>query len=71
MQYKDEIDVKYRNIFDAPQEDPNGNKTVVRFNRKEKEHYVQSELNGKPSGWKAIFKDGQWKIEDNRKTNKK
>ena len=71
IQYKDEIDVKYRNIFDAPQEDPNGNKTVVRFNRKEKQHYVQSELNGKPSGWKAIFKDGQWKIEDNRKTNKK
>jgi len=52
--HKSEIDPKYTFLFEAPTEDPDGLKTVIRFSRKTKEQYVQSELDGKPTGWKAL-----------------
>ena len=33
---------------------------VIRFSRKEKEQYVQSEVDGKATGWKAFWRDGKW-----------
>ncbi|MCB1669046.1 MAG: type I DNA topoisomerase [Pseudomonadales bacterium] len=67
LSHRDEIDPKYGYLMDAPTEDPDGEKTVVRFSRKTQEQYVQSEVEGKPTGWRAYFRDGAWQVEDNRK----
>ena len=60
LPYKDKIDPKYDYILKAPTKDPDGNKAVVRFSRKAKEQYVLSEKDGKPTKWKAYFRDGRW-----------
>jgi DNA topoisomerase-1 len=62
--HRDEIDVKYAHIMKAPTVDNEGNKTIVRFSRKTKEQYVQSEIEGKATGWKAFYSKGKWNIEE-------
>ncbi len=71
LPHKSEIDPKYTFLFEAPVEDPGGLKTVIRFSRKTKEQYVQSEVEGKPTGWKAFYDNGSWKVTDGRKGKKK
>ncbi len=71
LPHKSEIDPKYTFLFEAPVEDPDGLKTVIRFSRKTKEQYVQSEVEGKPTGWKAFYDNGAWKVTDGRKGKKK
>ena len=58
--HRAEIDPKYRFILDAPAQDPEGRPAIVRFSRKTQEHYVQSEIDGKASGWRAFYADGAW-----------
>lgn len=58
--HKDQLDEKYHYLLSAPQQDPDGNPTVVRFARKSGEQYVRSEIDGKPSGWSAYYKNGNW-----------
>ncbi len=58
--HRDAIDPKHHYLLDAPQRDPAGNPAVIRFSRKSGEQYVQSEINGKPSGWRAVWRDGRW-----------
>ena len=53
-------------LCDAPQKDPDGRPAVIRFSRKTKEQYVQSEVDGKPTGWRAFYDGGKWKVEDKR-----
>ncbi|WP_020210395.1 type I DNA topoisomerase [Gilvimarinus chinensis] len=60
LPHKKEIDPKYTFLFSAPTEDPDGVPTVVRFSRKTKEQYVQSEVDGKATGWKAFYTGGKW-----------
>jgi DNA topoisomerase-1 len=36
---------------------------VIRFSRKLREHYVQSEEEGKPTGWRAVYASGRWQVE--------
>lgn len=60
LPHKSEIDPKYAYLMTAPTEDPEGNKTVVRYSRKTKEQYVQSEVDGKATGWKAYYENGRW-----------
>ncbi len=60
LPHKGEIDSKYTFLFSAPTEDPEGNPTVVRFSRKTKEQYVQSEVEGKATGWKVFYQKGKW-----------
>lgn len=62
--HREEIDPKYDFLMSAPTEDNEGNKTLVRFSRKTKEQYVQSELEGKATGWKAFYVNGKWQIEE-------
>ena len=62
LPHKDKIDPKYLFLFDAPTQDDKGNKTLVRYSRKTKEQYVQTEVDKKATGWKAIYKDGNWEI---------
>ncbi|PCJ28723.1 MAG: DNA topoisomerase I subunit omega [SAR86 cluster bacterium] len=62
LPHKDEIDPKYAFLMEAPTEDNLGNKTLIRFSRKTKEQYVQSEIDKKATGWKAFYENGKWKI---------
>ena len=65
-----EIPEKYHYLLEAPAEDPEGNKAVVRFSRKNKEQYVMTEKDGKPTGWQAHFKNGRWTVTE-KKSEKK
>ncbi len=60
LPHRDEIDPKHHYLFDAPRQDKEGRKAVIRFSRKTQEQYVQTEVDGKPTGWRAFFKDGKW-----------
>jgi len=64
LPHRDEIDPKHHYLLDAPQKDRDGNKAVIRFSRKSREQYVQTEVDGKPTGWRAVYQDGRW-IEKN------
>ena len=64
LPHKDKIDPKYKFLFSAPVKDSNGIQTVVRYSRKTKEQYVQSEVDGKPTGWKAFYEGGKWKVSE-------
>lgn len=66
LPHKDEIDPKYNFLFDAPKKDPEGRPAVIRYSRKTKEQYVQTEVDGKPTGWRAFYDGGKWKVEDKR-----
>ncbi|MBC9251376.1 DNA topoisomerase I [Pseudomonas alcaligenes] len=61
--HKDEIDPKYHFLLEAPKKDPEGRPAVIRYSRRTKEQYVQSEVDGKPTGWRAFFSGGKWKVE--------
>ncbi|MCS5634993.1 MAG: type I DNA topoisomerase [Myxococcota bacterium] len=65
----EQLDDKYKFLAAAPAQDPDGNKAVVRFLRKTREQYVMSERDGKPSGWRAYYRDGQW-VEEQTKARK-
>ncbi len=67
LPHKAEIDPKYAFLFSAPSHDPDGRPAVVRYSRKSREQYVQTEIDGKPSGWRATFDGKQWQVEDKRK----
>ncbi|ODC02946.1 DNA topoisomerase I [Terasakiispira papahanaumokuakeensis] len=66
--HREEIDPKHHYLLDAPEADPDGNPTVIRFSRKTKEQYVQAEKEGKATGFKAFWADGRWDIQDKRKS---
>lgn len=66
LPFKKEIDPKYTHLFKAPTEDPEGNKSIIRYSRKTKEHYVQTEIDGKPSGWKAFYQGGKWLVQEGK-----
>ena len=71
MPHKDEIDPKYHFLCEAPQKDPDGLPAVIRYSRKTKEQYVQTEVDGKPTGWKAYYDGGKWTVEDKRSAKAK
>ncbi|MEQ6884860.1 type I DNA topoisomerase [Salicola sp. Rm-C-2C1-2] len=66
-----ELDPKYAYILDAPERDPEGNPTTVRYSRKTKEQYVASEKDGKATGWQAYYRNGQWEPQDKKKSGAK
>ncbi|WP_417553136.1 type I DNA topoisomerase [Marinomonas fungiae] len=65
--YMDQIDPKYHYFDTAPVQDDEGNPTVIRYSRKTKEQYIMTEVEGKPTGWKAFYEGGKWKIEHGKK----
>ena len=70
--FRDRISPKFYYLADAPANDPDGNKSVIRYSRKTKQQYVMTEnAAGKASGWSAWYTDGQWQVEDKRKNKKK
>ena len=62
LPHKSEIDSKYNFLMEAPIEDDAGNKTLVRYSRKTKEQYVQTEVDKKATGWKAFHEGGRWVV---------
>jgi DNA topoisomerase-1 len=60
LPHKDEIDPKYNFLFSAPVCDDDGNRSQIRFSRKNKEQYVMTEVDGKASGWRALYRNGVW-----------
>lgn len=71
LPHKDEIDKKYTYLFDAPVADKDGVPTVIRYSRKTKEIYVQSEDDGKATGWKAFYEGGKWVVSDSKSVKPK
>ncbi len=69
--HRDEIDPKYEFLWSAPMVDSEGRPVTIRYSRKLKIHYVQSEVDGKPSGWRADFVDGQWVVSEKKAKVKK
>ncbi|MGX8942620.1 type I DNA topoisomerase [Symbiopectobacterium sp. Eva_TO] len=63
VRFRDRLPEKLRYLADAPVEDTEGNKAVVRFSRKTKQQYVASEKNGKATVWSAFYVDGKWTSE--------
>jgi DNA topoisomerase I len=60
--YRDLISPKFYYLADAPQKDPEGNLTVIRWSRKTKQQYVMSEKEGKATGWSAWYENGKWVV---------
>ncbi|PSJ48111.1 type I DNA topoisomerase [Zobellella endophytica] len=60
VRFKDRLPPKFLYLTEAPTEDPDGNKAMVRFSRKNKEQYVMTEVNKKATGWTAHYTDGKW-----------
>lgn len=70
--FRDRISPKFYYLADAPQKDPDGNPTIVRYSRKTKQQYVMSEDDKqKATGWSAWYQDGKWVLDDKRKSAKK
>lgn len=71
ISHQAELPEKYHYLLDAPRADEQGNPSVIRYSRKNKEQYVMSEIEGKATGWSAWFKEGAWVIEQKKKATKK
>lgn len=65
VRFRNRLPSKFSYLTLAPIVDPEGNKTIVRFNRKTRKQYVSSKKNGKATGWSAFFIEGKW-IEKNK-----
>lgn len=61
--HKDQIDPKYHYLMGGPVKDKEGNPSVVRFSRKSQEHYLLTEVDKKPTGWKSVYRNEKWVVE--------
>lgn len=59
---KDKMDEKFQYLFKGPDEDPDGNATILRWSRKKKEQYIGSENSktGKATRWGVYWRNGEW-----------
>lgn len=57
---KDRMEDKFQYLFAGPDEDPEGNPTILRWSRKKKEQYIGSEKNGKATRWGVYWRNGEW-----------
>ena len=58
--HSNELDPKFAYLLAAPEEDPDGNPTLVKFSRKTRSQFVVSEKNGKPTKYALFYRDGSW-----------
>jgi len=66
LSHKQEMDPKFHYLLEGPTQDSKGNKAIIRFSRKTRQQYLLTEVDGKPTGWRAFYNDGRWKIEDDK-----
>lgn len=71
LPHRAEIDPKYDFLMDGPVKDSDGNRVQVRFQRKTKEQYLMTEVDGKATGWRADFNDGNWVVSEKPKPKAK
>ncbi|MBQ9273841.1 MAG: type I DNA topoisomerase [Succinivibrio sp.] len=66
--FQDRLPEKFRYLAQAPQTDPEGNETVVRFSRKLQQQYVAAVKDGKPTGFNAFYNEekGQWEVAEGK-----
>ena len=57
---KEQMEDKFQYLFAGPDQDPEGNPTILRWSRKKKEQYIGSEKNGKASRWGLYWRNGEW-----------
>ncbi len=69
--HANELDPKFNYLMDAPERDSDGNLAIIRYSRKTKEQYVQTEIEGKATGWRAFYQDGRWVAEQAPAATKK
>jgi len=62
FQFQHLLPEKIHYLSTGPIIDDTGNKTIVCFNRKTKQHYIASKKEGKFTGWSAIFIKNKWHI---------
>lgn len=56
-----QLDEKYQYLLDAPDTDPEGNPSIVKFSRKAQSQYIASEnAEGKATKWSLVYQDGRW-----------
>ncbi|RPH92697.1 MAG: DNA topoisomerase I subunit omega, partial [Calditrichaeota bacterium] len=65
--HRAELDPRFHYLADAPAADPDGNQSVVKFNRKGKYHYLASQIEGKTAHWSASYVEGEWKWKKDKK----
>ena len=70
LPHKTEIDPKYHFLMEGPVKDPEGNRVQIRYQRKTKQQYLMTDVDGKATGWRADFESGQWVITDKVATKK-
>jgi DNA topoisomerase-1 len=64
---RDRLDPKYAFLLEGPVRDPDGNPVQVRYSRKARSPYLASEADGKPSGWRAWYRNGKWVVSQDEK----
>ncbi len=64
LSHANELDPKFKYLLDAPAGDSEGNPTVIRFDRKSREHYVSVAGKGKGPKWSSRFINGRWHSSD-------
>lgn len=57
---KDQLSAKYQYLLDAPDNDPEGNPYVLKFDRKTQAQYVGSECDGKPTKFSLQWTGTRW-----------
>lgn len=60
LKVKEQLDPKYHFLLSAPEKDPEGRHTQIRFSRKANAQYLMSEEDGKPTGWKLTYQGDRW-----------
>ncbi|MDO9521521.1 MAG: type I DNA topoisomerase [Pseudohongiella sp.] len=61
--HESELDPKYHYLLKGPVKDKEGNPSIIRFSRKLQEHYLLTEVDKKPTGWKAVYRNNKWVVE--------
>ncbi len=67
LPHQNEIDPKYQFLMRAPAKDSAGRRSLIKFARKTKQHYLVTENDkGKSSGWRADYVDGKWVVSEKK-----
>ena len=53
--HANELDPKFQYLVEAPERDPDGNPAIIRYSRKTKEQYVQSEIEGQGDRMESLL----------------
>ncbi|MEZ7984286.1 MAG: type I DNA topoisomerase [Pseudomonadales bacterium] len=62
LPHKAAIDPKYHFLMEGPVTDTDGIRVQIRYQRKTKQQYLMTDVDGKATGWRADFENGAWQI---------